>query len=252
MLGQTEGNSDYFGKSRMTKLSSLDWSEASNEARRHLYLAVKNRVDNGRTTWNKFLHAAFGKAPELTEDFTKRLQRGKLARSYYAKMAEQFESDFPDEAERLVPELQTLLIIYPQEKTYDGWEQFVEANAAFSNIEVLKVNQNGLNIVGFASTEPLADLRLKLGDRFCFRVDSPIEGQVFALQRLNHAWYKLPLSRQGQLVIPIKQGQQIIPTNLSNGESCQCASVGTDHRGYHGSDQGRGPSHRQPSYPARD
>lgn len=195
-------------------LEAFDWTLSNKESRLVLYRFFLNLEQNGLINRKRFIAQAFADYDGSYDGFDDGFKKGKAGSTKLGMIAREIGSQFPERVPILIEQLQP---VWPHESNHDYWDRFLELNGSFSNVEVFKSDDNGLNITTFANREPLADQRIKLGESFHFELDSPIAGQVFALQCVNHAWFKLPLSRQ-QSVIPINTGKHVIPVDLETVE----------------------------------
>lgn len=198
-------------------LEAYDWTLANHDSKMVLYHFTRNLADNGLIDkkMDRFIEEALkdygGSAASVKDGFRK----GRAGSDKMAMIARHIGRRFPERVPVLIEQLQP---VWPQTSNHDYWEDFIGINGTFSNVNVLKCDrQTGLNIATFANREPIADLKLKLGDGFCFRVDSPVNGYAFAMQSVNNAWFKLPLSPASP-DIEISQGEQLIPVDPATGD----------------------------------
>lgn len=57
----------------------------------------------------------------------------------------------------------------------------------------------------------LANTTIRLGERFCFELESEEEGFVIALQGVRGQWHNIPLGPNGEASAPIQSGQNRLP-----------------------------------------
>lgn len=55
------------------------------------------------------------------------------------------------------------------------------------------------------------DTIIRLGERFCFELESESEGHAIAFQAVRGQWHNIPLGSNGEVSTPIEFGQNHLP-----------------------------------------
>lgn len=111
------------------------------------------------------------------------------------------------------------------------WAAFLRENGRYAGVEVLRFPiAPPIGIVTFAALEPVADLRLRVRERFCFRISGPRPRTIAGLQIQQGASYLLPLSEETPIV-QVPAGKTFLPRSPS-GEPLPWEETQADLHGF--------------------
>ena len=110
-----------------------------------------------------------------------------------------------------------------------AWSALIDAHGVFAGVEILPLEEQGFNLVGFNRKEPVSEHRIRLGEYFCFRFKCEEAANVIAFQRFRGSWYPMRLAREAwhENVSP---GLTTIPRDDSSGDPlglCEQFNAGT-------------------------
>ncbi|WP_249693718.1 hypothetical protein [Stappia sp. WLB 29] len=168
---------------------SFDWLNASTQDRKKLYRVMSKARKARNWTLHRFLKETLGDHVPLGTDYEANARAGRMARSKCGPIHDWLRANHP----ALCAELdRKLSLASPQPRS--RWLDLVETEGQYLGLEVLSLPSASLGIVTLTRLTPIADQRLRLGDRFCFRLTPPFAGHVIAFQNVAHSWHILPLS----------------------------------------------------------
>lgn len=182
----------------------FDWLSASYEDRQALYRVIRELVGTGRLTWAGLYRDALGTSPGA--GYEDNFRAGRIGRKSAAMIYRYLSDRFPDTAR----ELETSLRPEPPVAPGHTWRRFLIRHRDLGAVQVIPLPDGPLSVVDFAPTDPIADVELSLGQRFCFSLDVPFGGAVTALQHHGGHWHRMKLSRDGRAA-EVKEGMQFLP-----------------------------------------
>jgi hypothetical protein len=190
-----------------------DWLSASNAERKVLYGVAKRLLDSSPLSWESLIEQASGARPSLAPGFETNFPQGRMARRTAAQVYRWLREHEPDYADAIDDELGRL---HGMPAEHSGWDVFLRSHGLLGHVEIVKLPQHGMPAVEFADAEPLAGPPLRRGERFIFRLLSPLPGAGIAFQWTHGEWFYMPLTMQG-LPAPIRPGKQPLPLDLATG-----------------------------------
>ena len=155
------------------------------------------------------------KAPELImddavgypiargKDYARNMRRGDFDTTFAQLTHDWLEKHHFDLAHRISPE------IFP-ETVEQRWQAIVDQRAVSSRFRLVLVPLK-MGLVERESQLKPANTTIRLGERFCFALDSESEGHAVAFQAVRGQWHNIPLGLNGEVSAPIELGQNLLP-----------------------------------------
>ncbi|PTS76550.1 hypothetical protein DBR17_14560 [Sphingomonas sp. HMWF008] len=187
-----------------------DWLLSSQDHRRELYRSCKRVVDGHYVgNWPRFLSAVFDGKFAAGSGFLDNFRTGRIGRPKAATLARWLSVHHTQEAAQLDERIAAL-----GDSSASAWDDLCAARAERGRLSIMRLSD--LAIVGFADASADRTVRLRLGEEFCLRFDSPHLGQAVAMQCVRGTWYVLPLSRTS-LSVPVAKGLVTVPRDERDG-----------------------------------
>lgn len=169
-----------------------------------LYPVLKALADlDPRKTPELIMDDAVGYPVARGQDYVRNMRRGEIAATYAALIHQWLLEHHFDLSHRLAPE------IFP-ETPEQRWQAIIDERAISYRFRLVLVPLT-MGIVERESQLKPADTTIRLGERFCFELDSEIDGYAFAFQNVRCQWHNIPLGEQGKIGFPIESGQNRFP-----------------------------------------
>lgn len=169
-----------------------------------LYPVLKALADlDPRKTPELVMDEAVGYAVARGQDYVRNMRRGEIATAYAALIHQWLTEHHFDLAHRLSPD------IFP-ETPEQRWQAVLEERARSDHFRLVVVPKT-MGIVERESQLKPADITLRLGERFCFELDSETEGHAVALQSVRGQWHNIPLGPEGGASAGVQAGQNLLP-----------------------------------------
>jgi len=169
-----------------------------------LYPVLKALADlDPRKTPELIMDDAVGYPVARGQDYVRNMRRGEIAAAYAALIHQWLLEHHFDLSYRLAPE------IFP-ETPEQRWRAIVDERAITGQFRLVLVPIT-MGIVERESQLTPADTTIRLGERFCFELDSEIEGHAVAFQAVRGQWHNIPLGPNGEVSAPIQSGQNRLP-----------------------------------------
>lgn len=172
-----------------------------------LYPILKALADlDPRKTPELIMDDAVGHPVARGQDYVRNMRRGEIAATYAALIHQWLLEHHFDLAHRLAPE------IFP-ETPEQRWQAIVNERAISGRFRLVLVPLT-MGIVERESQLKPADTTIRLGERFCFELDSEIEGHAIAFQAVRGQWHNVPLGSNSEVSALIQSGQNRLPQKL--------------------------------------
>lgn len=185
---------------------NIDWLTASKDERATLYRVT--RVISGVTNQSveAIMEKALGGELFTGADYLTNFRQGKIARAkaklIYAWIAEHQI----DTAHAIEPDM------FPM-PPLSIWERYLDEHAIRGKLRLVRIDKSR-GIVQRADNIQPADQKLRLGEEFCFELESKTKGTAIAFQGYRGKWHPLPLGESGEVSTAIIAGKQILPQNM--------------------------------------
>lgn len=169
-----------------------------------LYPVLKALADlDSRKTPELIMDDAVGHSVARGQDYVRNMRRGDIAATYATLIHQWLTEQHFELAHRLAAD------IFP-ETPEQRWQTILEQRARFDSFRLVLVPQV-MGIVERESQLKSVDASIRLGERFCFELESEEEGFVIALQGVRGQWYNIPLGPNGEASAPIQIGVNQLP-----------------------------------------
>jgi hypothetical protein len=169
-----------------------------------LYPVLKALADlDPRKTPELIMDDAVGYPVARGQDYVRNMRRGEIAATYAALIHRWLLEHHFDLSHRLAPE------IFP-ETPDQRWQAIIDERAISDRFRLVLVPLP-MGIVERESRLKPVDTIIRLGERFCFELDSESEGHAIAFQAVRGQWHNVPLGPNGEASAPIQSGQNRLP-----------------------------------------
>ncbi|MEP1327071.1 hypothetical protein [Pseudophaeobacter sp.] len=169
-----------------------------------LYPVLKALADlDPRKTPELIMDDAVGYPVARGQDYARNMRRGEIAAKYATLIHQWLAENHFELARRLAPE------IFP-ETPEQRWQTILDERARTDSFRLVLVPL----VMGLLERESQlkpVDTTIRLGERFCFELESEEEGFVIALQGVRGQWHNIPLGPNGEASAPIKAGLNQLP-----------------------------------------
>ncbi|MDW3181634.1 hypothetical protein [Roseobacter sp.] len=186
----------------------FDWMKASRQKRiepsKALYRALRAVSDVTGEHIDILMDQAFGETVTLGTDYISNFRRGNIAAGRAMMIHCWLEQNHFDVAKEATPEL---FRVNPK----SAWELFVEKHAKTDGLRIIPMKRQ-MGILSRARNAPKIVKKLRLGQCFCFELDSPINGTVVAFEEYRGKWHPLPLGAdERRLRVLVNERVQMLP-----------------------------------------
>jgi hypothetical protein len=119
------------------------------------------------------MDAALGRKALMGTDYMSTFRRGKIRKSYAKLIHGWIAGNCIEIANNIAPNL------FPRPHT-DAWTLYLAEHAIHGKLRIARFGRNTMGLVQRKKDLPKPDEVLKLGEEFCFHLDSDIEGYAVA------------------------------------------------------------------------
>ena len=184
----------------------IDWLNASKNERAALYRVTRAVARASDQSVERIMEQAIDRELAIGVDYLSNFRQGKIARAkaklIYAWIAEHHI----DTAHAIEPDM------FPMPPLCI-WERYLDEHAIRGKLRLVRIDKSR-GIVQRADNIQPADQRLRLGEEFCFELESNTKGKAIAFQGYRGKWHPLPLGENGESSTDIIAGKQILPQNM--------------------------------------
>lgn len=184
-------------------LVDIDWLKATEDERKRLYVATRAVADASGLSVEEIMDAALGRKALMGTDYMSTFRRGKIRRSYAKLIHGWIAENHIQIANQIAPDL----FVIPNT---DAWGRYLETNAIHGKLRIARFDKT-MGLVQRKASQPKPEEVLKLGEEFCFHLDSDISGYAVAFQEYEGKLHPLPLGQNDNLEATIEIGEQFLP-----------------------------------------
>jgi len=171
-----------------------------------LYKALVAAAELASEPFDQFLQTPFDPNWSLADNYRRNLQRGEYS-AIRAKVLYDFLLNHHFNVAHLeVPEM------FPQTPE-TRWREILDEKATSDRFR-LAIVSTAMGIIERESQLKSADTAIRLGERFCFELDSEADGHVVAFQGVRGQWHNIPLGSDGEPCAEIQAGQNHLPKTM--------------------------------------
>lgn len=171
-----------------------------------LYKALVAAAELANEPFDQFLQTPFDPAWNLADNYRRNLQRGEYSAIRAKVLYDFLLSHHFNIAHLEAPE------IFPQTPEM-RWREILDEMATSDRFRLALVS-TAMGIIERESHLKSADTAIRLGERFCFELDSEADGHVVAFQGVRGQWHNIPLGSDGEPCAEIQAGQNRLPKTM--------------------------------------
>lgn len=180
-----------------------NWKTATKSERSALYHVARAIADTTNLSVEAIMEQAFGHKLMVGTDYLSNFRSGAIGRPkaklIHAWIAEHHAETAYAVDPKLFPKLNT-----------DAWGQYLETHAILGKLRIARFDKT-MGLVQRKASQPKPEEVLKLGEEFCFHLDSEISGYAVAFQEYDGVMHSLPLGKNDDLAATIKVEGQFLP-----------------------------------------
>ncbi len=184
---------------------SFDPKNKADKAKLYPVLKALSDLDP-RKTPELLLDDAVGYPVARGQDYVRNMRRGEIAATYATLIHQWLLEHHFDLAHRLAPE------IFP-ETSEQRWRTILDKRALTESFRLV-LAPTTMGIVERESQLKTANTTIRLGERFCFELESKTDCSAIALQGVRGQWYSIPLGPDGEVSFSIRSGQNHLPKRV--------------------------------------
>lgn len=193
-----------------------NWKTATKSERSALYHVARAIADTTNLSVETIMEQAFGHKLMVGTDYLSNFRSGAIGRPkaklIHAWIAEHHAETAYAVDPKLFPKLNT-----------DAWGRYLETHAIHGKLRIARFDRT-MGLVQRKASQPKPEEVLKLGEEFCFHLDSEISGYAVAFQEYDEKLHPLPLGQGDALAATIEIGEQFLPLD-SNGRPEKLSEV---------------------------
>ena len=207
----------------MDKQRVLEWTSSTTQDRRTLYFIVQGICNARNLDLGDIYEAAYDRPMNKGELDRSNFRNGSIGHKLVAPIFKWVAENHLEFASEHAPE-----IFDPSLLT--RLTSLVADHAIYNKLNPALLNSMGLT--KHSSRQPIHDLRIQLGDEYCFELESNINGSVLTLEGYKGEFYPLSLHSDGSsFLTPFEAGKHLLPRDAET--DAAIALSDNDHAGVH-------------------
>ncbi len=180
-----------------------NWKSATKADRVALYHVARAVADTTNLSVEAIMEQAFGHKLMVGTDYLSNFRSGAIGRPKAKLIHAWIAEHHAETAHTVDPRL------FPKQHT-DAWGDYLKNYAIQGKLSIVRLDKS-MSLVQRKRNQPDPDEVLKLGEDFCFHLDSRIEGHAVAFQQYQGRWHPLPLGKKGGNATKVVKGTQYLP-----------------------------------------
>jgi hypothetical protein len=185
-------------------LVDIDWLTASEEDRKRLYAVTRDVGKVLNMSVEQVMDAALGRTAPIGTDYVANFRKGKIRRSFAKLIYEWIEEHHADLGRKYEESW------FPQANT-DAWGRYVEKHSIRGQLQIKRFTKDELNLIKKIKDRDAPDATLKLGEEFCFFLQSDIIAYVIGFERYKGEWHVVPLGIIGSPTFQLQRDEPHFP-----------------------------------------
>ena len=181
----------------------MSFDPKNKDHKAQLYRALVAAAELSNARFDEFLQIPFNPPWALAPNYRRNLQRGDYSAIRAQVLYEFLRDHHFTVAHRAAPD------IFPYTPAM-RWREILDHRATSDRLRLVFVPRS-MGIVERESQLKPADTTIRLGQLFCFELDSETDGYAIALQGRGEQWHGIPLGPEGEAPGPIHPGTNRLP-----------------------------------------
>ena len=180
-----------------------NWKTATKADRAALYHVARAVADTSNLSVEAIMEQAFGHKLMVGTDYLSNFRSGAIGRPKAKLIHAWIAEHHAETAHAVDPRL------FPKTHT-DAWGNYHENHAIHGRLSIARFDTS-MELVQRKRNQPKPNETLKLGDEFCFHLDSDIAGHAVAFQIYKGVLHQFPLGQNDESTASISKGGQFLP-----------------------------------------
>ncbi len=180
-----------------------NWKSATKADRAALYHVARSVADTTNLSVEAIMEQAFGHKLMVGTDYLSNFRSGAIGRPKAKLIHAWIAENHADTAHAVDPRL------FPKTHT-DAWADYLANHAIYGKLRIARFDKS-LGLVQRKRNQPKPDEVLRLGEEFCFHLDSDINGHAVAFQLYEGIMHQLPLGPNEERTTTVCAGEQFLP-----------------------------------------
>lgn len=180
-----------------------NWKTATKTDRAALYQVARAVADTTNLSVEAIMEHAFGHKLMVGTDYLSNFRSGAIGRPKAKLIHAWIAEHHADTAHAVDPRL------FPKQHT-NAWDDYLENHAIHGRLSIARFDRS-MGLVQRRRNQPKPDEVLKLGEEFCFHLDSDVKGHAVAFQLYEGTLHPLPLGLSDDSIATVSEGEQFMP-----------------------------------------
>ncbi|WP_166417459.1 hypothetical protein [Cochlodiniinecator piscidefendens] len=180
-----------------------NWKTATKADRAALYHVARVVADSTDMSVEAIMEQAFGHKLMVGTDYLSNFRSGAIGRPKAKLIHAWIAKNHLETAHAVDPKL------FPKLHT-NAWDDYLTNHAIHGKLRIARFDKS-MGLVQRKRDQPKPDEILKLGEEFCFHLDSDIAGYAVAFQMYEGTMHPMPLGLNGEFLTTINRGKQFLP-----------------------------------------
>ena len=180
-----------------------NWKSATKADRAALYHVARAIADTTNLSVEAIMEQAFGHKLMVGTDYLSNFRSGAIGRPKAKLIQAWIAENHAETAHAVDPRL------FPKTHT-DAWADYLANHAIHGKLRIVRFDKS-MGLVQRKRMQPIPDEVLRLGEEFCFHLESDIKGHAAAFQRYQGTTHSIPLGLNGVPTTAINSGEQFLP-----------------------------------------
>ena len=180
-----------------------NWKSATKADRAALYHVARSVADTTNLSVEAIMEEAFGHKLMVGTDYLSNFRSGAIGRPKAMLIHAWIAEHHSETAHAVDPRL------FSKPHT-NAWGDYLKEHAIVGKLQIARFDKS-MGLLQRKRTQPVPEEVLKLGEEFCFQLDSEIIGHAVAFQMYEGTMHQLPLGLEADIFEVVKE-----PTKQGN------------------------------------
>lgn len=180
-----------------------NWKTATKADRAALYHVTRAVADTTNLSVEAIMEEAFGHKLMVGTDYISNFRSGAIGRTKAKLIHAWIAEHHLETAHAIDPRL------FPKSHT-NAWADCLKNSAIKGKLSIARFDRS-MGLVQRRRNQPKPGEILKLGEEFCFHMDSDVKGHAVAFQLYEKIVHPLPLGLSDDSIAAVSRGEQFLP-----------------------------------------
>ncbi|MEP2717995.1 hypothetical protein [Pseudophaeobacter sp.] len=183
-----------------------NWKSATKADRAALYHVARSVADTTNLSVEAIMEQAFGHKLMVGTDYLSNFRSGAIGRPKAKLIHAWIAEHHLETAHAIAP------VLFPKLHT-NAWDGYVDAHGIKGQLQIKRFVKGELNLIRKVKDRSHPDVKLNLGEEFCFFLRVEFNAHAVGFERFKGEWHAMPLGKDGTAMFKLTSDEPHFPVD---------------------------------------